>query len=143
MNSTQLYPLTVALKTSAVLDALATENEPLSFDGLASAVAGQEYDVESDCAECCDQNKALVSYLSFLGVKDSTLEDMVMGTEDLSSELVLSLSHAFTAKYDDADMDSLCEEFSQTYTDVDMDDISPTRCKSGYKRKMTIHKGKP
>lgn len=143
----KLYPLSVALSASAVLTDLAQSKVPFHFEAFSSAVSGVEYDpVEMDGVECCDANKALLSFVSFLGVKDSVIEDMVAGRESISMDAVASLAHAFNEKYSEADAQSLAEDFAMQYEDddtVSMDNVSPKRCESGYKRKMVIRHNKP
>jgi len=142
----KLYPLSVALSASAVLMDFADSEVPFSYDAFLSAVSGVEFDpIEMDSAECCDAQKALVSFVSFLGVPDNVIEDMVSGRENISTDSITSLAKAFKEKYSEEDTHSLAEEFSGTYNDdtITMDGVSPKRCKSGYKRKMVVRDGKP
>ncbi|MFT7880424.1 MAG: hypothetical protein ABXS91_08530 [Sulfurimonas sp.] len=146
MEAKKLLPLAVALKASEMLSALAVDGEAVHFDALASAVSDAEYDqVEMDSV-CADSAHALLSFVSFLGVKDDVIEDMIAGDRGVSCDMVGSLSVSFNEKYTQEEVYALAEEFADQFEyddEVSMDAVSPQRCKSGYKRKMVIKHGKP
>lgn len=147
MEARNILPLAVALQASEMLSSFASDGEAVHFDALTSAISGVEYDqIETDSIEGTDSAHALLSFVSFLGVKDDVIEDMIAGDNRVSCDMVGSLAVSFNEKYSQEDTYALAEEFANQYEPDDeiiMDGISPKRCKSGYKRKLVIKHGKP
>lgn len=138
----QLYPFSMALTMAVVLDSIADSDEPCGYDAFLSAVSGIDYDVDSDSASE-DAEMAMLSFISFLGVNEAQIEDMVLGREEISMDSVASLAAAFKEKYSHEDMIALAEEFASEYQgEPTMDSLSsPKPCGSGYKRKLVIKNG--
>ncbi len=142
-----LHALNTALSLGSILTSLGEDNEGISYDALKSAVTGVELDCIQDAMECCDTDSTMVAYLSFMGVSDAVIEDMVSGRVNVSEDAIMALSGAFASHYNEDDIENLAEEFAgvnEIQLDaLDGDNISPPACKSGYKRRMVIKNGKP
>ncbi len=141
-----MHSLSTALTLGSVLSSIADSEEAVNFDGLKSAVTGIEFDsvVEDGCSEA---DATIVSYLSFIGVDDTVIEDMVSGRNNVSEDAVMFVAKAYRDSYTEDDIESLAEEFAGqeeiTLDSIQEDGVSPVRCKSGYKRKMVIKHNKP
>ena len=141
-----MHSLTTALAIGSALSSIADSNEPVNFDGLKSAVTGIDFDsiTEDGCGEA---DATIVSYLSFIGVNDTVIEDMVSGRNNVSEDAVMFVAKAYNDNYTEDDIESLAEEFADSnevaLDAIEEDNLSPKRCKSGYKRKMVIKHNKP
>jgi len=142
-----MHSLTTALTIGTVLDSIAEDSEAVCYDALKSAISGIDLDsIEEDNAvDEVDAN--IVSYLSFIGVKDTVIEDMVSGRQNVSEGAIMAIAQAYSEAYTQDDIESLAEEFADQeevmLDSIQEDGVSPVRCKSGYKRKMVIKNGKP
>ncbi len=142
-----LHSLNTALTLGAVLFSLGDSESSVSYDALKSAVTGIDLDTTLDAVECCSTDEAIVSYLSFMGVDDTVIEDMVSGRGSVSEDTISAISRAFATQYSMEDIEGFAEEFANAHEvqldSIALDNISPPKCKSGYKRKMVIKNNKP
>ena len=141
-----LHSLNTALSLSAVLSSLGDSKTSISYDALKSAVTGVDLDATMDEIECCDTDSTIVAYLSFMGVSDTVIEDMVSGRIDVSEDAISAISNAYSTQYSTEDLEALSEEFATLHEvqldSIALDGISPPKCKSGYKRKPIMKKGR-
>ena len=135
-----LHSLNTALALGAVLSSLGDSGVTVSYDALKSAVTGVDLDTTLDAVECCNTDEAIVSYLSFMGVGDTVIEDMVSGRMNVSEDAISAISKAFATQYGTEDIAGVHEVQLDS---IALDNISPPKCKSGYKRKMVIKNNKP
>lgn len=140
------HSLNTAISIGAVLSSLGEDKETVSYDALKSAITGIDYETTLDAVECCDTDSTIVSYLSFMGVRDAVIEDMVSSRVNVSEDAIFAISQAFATQYNDNDLEELSEEFAKKYESltplVELDGISPPKCKSGYKRKPIMKHGR-
>jgi len=138
----KLFPLSIALSASAIFDSLAQDEKGIPFDAFASAVFGVEYDELGDDLDS-DTLKVLLDFISFIGVKDSVIEDMVASPS--SSGITKALSETFRKTYTMDDIISIAEDFASGYDDamVEMDSMTSKPCPSGYKRKLVVKNQRP
>ena len=141
-----LHSLNTALSLGAVLSSLGSSDTSVSYDALKSAVMGVDLETTLDDVGCCDTDNAIVSYLSFMGVSDTIIEDVVSGRVNVSEDAIFAISQAFTAQYNDKDLEVLSEEFAGVHEvqldSITLDGVSPPMCKSGYKRKPIMKHGR-
>ncbi|WP_294958809.1 hypothetical protein [Sulfurovum sp.] len=141
-----LHSLNTAITLSAVLSSLGDSETTVCYDALKSAVTGVDLDTTLDSIGCDETDAAIVSCLSFMGVSDAVIEDMVSGKSGVSEDAISAISKAYASQYTQDELGRLAEEFAGEYTPVDMtsmDGVSPPRCKSGYKRKMVMKNNMP
>ena len=141
-----LHSLNTALSLSAVLSSLGDSKTSISYDALKSAVTGVDLETTLDAVECCETDSTIVSFLSFMGVSDTVIEDMVSGRTNVSEDAISAISNAYSTQYNTEDLEALSEEFAKAHEvqldSIALDGISPPKCKSGYKRKPIMKKGR-
>lgn len=142
-----LHALNISIRTGAILVSLGEDKDTLSYDAVKSAVTGVDIETVMDSVECCDTDSTMVEFLSFVGVSESVLEDMVSGRVDVSQDAVKAIAEAFATQYNDEDIENLAEEFAGVQ-EVNLDSVeedalgNPPKCKAGYKRRLVIKSGK-
>lgn len=137
------YASGVAIAVQSFLNEVG--NTPMSYDSLREAVTGIDLDeVEGDIS--FEDDFAIASYLTHIGVSDSAIEDIMAGDEEISSSALSSIGILHEQTYTEEDLMALAEEYEGFYTyldEISMDSARPHKCQSGYLKRMVIKNGKP
>jgi len=132
------------MKTADVLTSfLSHSGTEVHYDCIKANVCNVDYeDVNETVLDSVDGT--ILSYLSYMGVSDANIHDIVGGNEHYSTATLDGIFAQFDDMDEEAILDSI-EKFEAQYKDegeVTLDSANPPACRSGYKRKKIVKNGK-
>lgn len=129
------YITNIILSTHSFLEE--AKHTPLPFEGLKSLISNVDLDDVFD-TEVQQDEIILADYLSYIGLENSVIEDIL--SDDIDT--ISTFAKAYCDNYTLDDIEKIASDFEKQYDYTVMDSLYPHPCESGYRKKRVIRNGK-